>query len=232
MKAEHAQSGFNRLLALLPASGHQDQHQADALEPVMLAYGDILSEPGQRVDYVYFPLTCLITMLAVAGDNMALEVSLVGSEGMAGLDVAMGGGVTQLRAWTQKPGLAMRMRSAHLLECMKNHPAWQHALHRYAHGVMVEAMQMAVCNRYHPLQARVARSLLLVRDRLQADEFHLTHALLACKLGVRRVGVTNAASTLQRHDVIRYNRGDIRILDAARLEMAACSCSRTIVEYD
>lgn len=229
MKAEEGMPGANRLLAALP--GQQYEVMLPDLEAVHLTLGQVLYEPGQLIDYLYFPVNCLVSMLAVVENHMALEVGLIGKEGVVGVAIAMGIPVTPVRALAQKAGMAMRIHATRFMQYMGQNLTLQQTLYRYAHGMMVHAMQIAVCNRYHPLEARLARSLLSMRDRLQSDAFHLTHEALAYKLGVRRVGVTNAAGALQLHHLIRYNRGDIQILDGKGLETVACSCYRIIASY-
>jgi CRP-like cAMP-binding protein len=163
---------------------------------------------------------------------MSLEVGLIGSEGMVGTAVALGNGVSQLSAVVQNAGAAVRIESGHFREQFKKIPSLQRELDRYTHALMLQSMQTAVCSHFHMLDARLARSLLSTRDRLQSDEFHLTHEFLAHKLGVRRVGVTKAACALQQKNLISYSRGDIKILDGNGLEGCACLCYQIIKGLD
>jgi CRP-like cAMP-binding protein len=136
----------------------------------------------------------------------------------------MGVSTSSVRALVQGEGNAMRMSAARFVKAFEASPPLQRSLRRYTHGLMAQITQTAACNRFHVVDARLARWLLMTRDRLSSGQFRLTHEFLSHMLGVRRVGVTQAASTLQRQGLIEYQRGDIRILDDAGLEAAACSC--------
>ena len=116
------------------------------------------------------------------------------------------------------------MKAASFREALGRCLALQHELHRYAYAKLVQARQTAVCNRFHQIEARLAGWLLMTRDRVRSDQFHLTHEFVATALGIRRVGITNAASTLQRRKLISYRRGNIRILDRKGLKAASCGC--------
>jgi CRP-like cAMP-binding protein len=204
----------NRLLAALPPNDLA--RLAPMLEPVQVEVGAVLCEPGKRISHIYFPHDCLLSLLAVAEGRMTLEVGLVGREGMLGATVALGHEVTQVRAIVQRAGSASRVDSARFRA--------ERVLYRYTDTLLAQAIQIAVCSRFHVLEARLARSLLITRDRLQSDKFHLTHEFLAHALGVRRVGVTKAASALQQQGLIIYSRGNIEILDAHGLAAASCTC--------
>jgi CRP-like cAMP-binding protein len=216
----------NDLLAALPRTEYQ--RLLAGLEPVKLTIRDVLFEPGERIRHSYFPNDCLVSMMAVAQGRTVLEVGLVGSEGMVGIPLALGVGVSPVRALVQGTGMAMRIESARFLHEFSRNASLRRDLLRYAHELMAQATQTAVCGRFHLLEARLARSLLMTRDRVQASEFRLTHEFLAHMLGVRRVGVTNAAGALQQRKLIRYSRGEIRILDWKGLEAAACPCYRVL----
>jgi CRP-like cAMP-binding protein len=194
------------------------------LETVQVDVGAVLCEPGDPFRYIYFPHDSLISLLAVAEGRMTLEVGLVGREGMLGATVALGHDVAQVRAVVQRAGSASRMDSAQFRGEFAHNPALQRVLYRYTDTQLAQAIQIAVCSRFHVLEARLARSLLITRDRLQSDKFHLTHEFLAHALGVRRVGVTKAASALQQQRLIIYSRGNIEILDVQGLTAASCKC--------
>lgn len=212
----------NRLLASLP---DDDQlHLAEKCEMVRVENGQLLSEPGQAMLHVYFPIDCLVSLLGVAQGRMTLEVGLLGREGMLGASLAQGDTAAQVRAVVQRSGRAYRMAASDFIAECERMESLQHLLHRYTGVLLAQAIQIAVCSRFHVLEARLARSLLITRDRLQSDKFHLTHEFLAHALGVRRVGVTKAASALQQQKLITYSRGNIEILDAAGLEAASCHC--------
>jgi CRP-like cAMP-binding protein len=212
----------NRLLAALPDDDLA--RLAPMLEQVHIEVGAVLCEPGDAIHHIYFPHDSLISLLGVAEGRMTLEVGLVGREGMLGATVALGHEVSQVRAIVQRAGKASRMDSAQFRAEFAHHPSLQRVLYRYTDTLLAQAIQIAVCSRFHVLEARLARSLLITRDRLQSDKFHLTHEFLAHALGVRRVGVTKAASALQQQGLIIYSRGNIEILDVHGLAAASCKC--------
>lgn len=212
----------NSLLAAVPRQDYQ--RLLPELEPVTLTQGEVLYEPGQRVRHVYFPSDAHVSMLVVAEGGKALEVGLVGREGMVGIALALGVEHSPVRALVQGTGTALRMRAGPFLEELARCAPLQRELHRYAYAKLAQARQTAACNRFHRVDARLARWLLMTSDRVRSDHFHLTHEFLADVLGVRRVGVTNAAGDLQRRKLIGYRRGDITILDRGGLEGAACPC--------
>ena len=214
----------NRLLAALPAREYK--RLLSGLETVKLTYGEVLHEPGERMRHVYFPSDCLVSLLTVVEGHQALEVGLVGREGMVGSRLALGITASSIRALVQGTGTAVRMTSARFLKELRRIPALRRALFHFTDALMLQVTQTAACNRFHVVEARLARWLLMTRERLPSGEFHLTHEFLADMLGVRRVGVTSAAGALQRRKLIRYQRGIITILDQQGLEDAACSCYR------
>ena len=219
---EAAERDRNLLLAALPDVDFA--RLAPMLEQVQVEAGDVLCEPGDPIRYIYFPHDSLVSLLGVAEGRMTLEVGLIGREGMLGATVALGHEVAQLRAVVQRAGSASRMESARFRAEFAANPSLQRVLYRYTDTLLAQAVQIAVCSRFHVLEARLARSLLITRDRLQSDKFHLTHEFLAHALGVRRVGVTKAASALQQQGLIIYSRGNIQILDLAGLVGASCKC--------
>ena len=219
---EVAHPNGNELLAALPA--YDFARLAPMLEPVQIDVGEVLSEPAAPIRHIYFPNDSLISLLGVAEGRMTLEVGLVGREGMLGATVALGHDVSQVRAIVQRAGSASRMDSAKFRTEFARNPSLQRVLYRYTDTLLAQAIQIAVCSRFHVLEARLARSLLITRDRLKSDKFHLTHEFLAHALGVRRVGVTKAASALQQQGLIIYSRGNIEILDVQGLAAASCKC--------
>jgi CRP-like cAMP-binding protein len=225
---EAAASIANLLLAALPDA--DVARLAPMLEPVRVEVGEVLYEPGDPIRHIYFPHDCLVSLLGVAEGRMTLEVGLVGREGMLGATVALGHVVAQVRAVVQRAGSASRMDSARFRTEFAANPSLQRVLYRYTDTLLAQAIQIAVCSRFHVLEARLARSLLITRDRLQSDKFHLTHEFLAHALGVRRVGVTKAASALQQQGLIIYSRGNIEILDLPGLAAASCKCYEIVKE--
>jgi CRP-like cAMP-binding protein len=212
----------NGLLAALPRKDLR--LLADALEPVELAYGQVLYEPGEQIKQVYFPGNSVVSLLTMVDRHQALEVGLVGREGMVGIPLAMEIGISPVRALVQGTGSALRMAAAPFLKAFRHSPALQRELHRYTYWLMAQITQTAACNRFHVVEARLARWLLMTHDRTQSSPFLLTQEFLSQMLGVRRVGVTKAARALQRDKLISYSRGSITILDRKGLEAACCSC--------
>jgi CRP-like cAMP-binding protein len=216
----------NRILGSLPAAELQRlNRQFDA---VTLRFGQVLYEPGKPIHHVYFPLNCLVSLLTSVDQQRTLEVGMVGNEGMAGMPFILGVGVSGVRALVQGAGQALRMASAPFRAEFDLNPALQQALYRYTYALMAQISQTAACNRFHDAGERLARWLLMTRDRVGADEFALTQEFLAHMLGLRRVGVTEAASELKRRKLIAYTRGQLQILDVPGLKKASCSCYQLV----
>jgi CRP-like cAMP-binding protein len=216
----------NRLLAALPRKEYQGL--LAGLEPVTLTYGEVLYARGEPIRHVYFPNDSLVSLLTTAEGHHALEVGLVGREGMVGISLALGIEVASVRALVQGTGKAMRMNAARFLREFRKSLPLQREIHRYTHAKLVQARQTAACNRFHVVEARLARSLLMTSDHVGSDQFLLTQEFLAEMLGVRRVGVSQAASALQRRKLVSYSRGLIRILDRKGLEAASCKCYKVM----
>lgn len=212
----------NLLLASLPRKAYRDL--LPNLVPATLAFGDVLYEPEARMRHVYFPSNCLVSLLTLADRHFALEVGMVGREGMVGVALALGVTTSPVRALVQGAGAALRMSSGRFESALRRSRPLRDGLNGYIHGLMNQISRTAACNRFHRVEARLARWLLMTRDRLGADQFRMTHEFLAAMLGVRRVGVTEAASALQRRKLIEYSRGLIRVLNGTGLEAASCSC--------
>lgn len=212
----------NSLLAAIPRRDYRGL--AAALEPVNLIFGDVLYEPMQAIGHVYFPGSSLVSLLTLADGHLALEVGLIGREGMVGLPLVLGHTLSPVRALVQGSGTALRMAAAPFLKQFRASPTLQRELYRFTHALMSQISQTAACNRFHVVESRLARWLLMTRDRVRSGEFRMTHEFLSHMLGVRRVGVTEAASALQRRKLIEYTRGHIRILDHRGLQDAACAC--------
>lgn len=215
----------NQILAALPPK-ERDRFLADCTQ-IELALGSVLYEVGDRISYVYFPTTSYISMLTTVDDESTLEVGMVGSEGMCGYTVLLGSKVSSLRALVQGAGTAWRIKTATFVRHLENTPALRALLDRYVYVILRQLAQTAACTRFHVVEKRLARWLLMTQDRAHADSFEMTQEFLAHMLGVRRVGVSKAAGVLQARKLIRYSRGSIIILNRKRLEAAACTCYRT-----
>jgi CRP-like cAMP-binding protein len=195
-----------------------------ACEPIQLALSEILCEPDAPTQHVYFPTESFISLIALAPDRPGLEVGMIGSEGMLGVQLALGVQTTPLRALVQGQGVALRVGARVFRGELARSPALQRQLRRYVYVLMSQLASSAVCLRYHLIGPRLARWLLMTQDRAHADTFHVTQEFLAYMLGVRRVGITSAAGALQRAGLIEYTRGEITVLSRTGLEHAACTC--------
>ncbi len=215
----------NHLIELLP---RKERLRLLALcEPIELVFADVLCEPGERTRHVYFPVDGFISLLTQIGGKAALEVGLVGREGMLGIQLAMGVRIAPLHALVQGSGSAWRVGAGAFTRELAQSAALRTGLTRYACVLMQQLTASAACLRFHKIGPRLARWLLMSQDRAHADSFRVTHEFLAYMLGVRRVGVTGAAAELQRAGHIEYHRGALKVLDRAGLEAAACSCYAT-----
>ncbi|HVS82997.1 MAG TPA: Crp/Fnr family transcriptional regulator [Pyrinomonadaceae bacterium] len=222
---------INRLLAALPKNEYR--RLLPNLEPFPLVFGEVIYEPGDLIRHVYFPASGIISLLAVVEGRATLEVGIIGREGMVGLPVFLGVKTSRNRAVVRGAGAAMRMKAtAYRKEC-NNGGSLPRLLRRYTHSLLTQIAQGAACNRFHPTDARLARWLLMTRDRMGADEFQLTQQFLSNMLGVRREGVNKAAGNLQRKKLVSYSRGTLTILNRAGFEAVACQCYGIIKEeYD
>lgn len=224
--AAHRAPAANSLIASLPDGEHRNL--AAGLERVTLTFGDVLYEPGRAIRHVYFPCDSVVSLLTIVAGHKPMEIGLVGREGMLGIPLALGINDSPVRALVQGSGAAMRMSAARFRREHGKHRALYRAVNRSIHERIVQITQTAACNRFHSVEKRLARWLLMTRDRLDRDQFRLTQELLSCMLGVLRGAVTAAAGSLQRQKLIRYSRGEIDILDGRGLEAAACRCYRTV----
>lgn len=212
----------NSVLAALPALAYTAMRSG--FEEVRLDFGDILYEPGEVIRHVYFPGDSLVSLLTMVDQHSALEVGMVGREGMVGMSLTLGSGISPVRALVQGAGKALRMNATRFRKEFKRSLPLQRGLYTYLNALMAQITQTAACNRFHRIEGRLARWLLMTSDRVNSDKFELTQEFLSHMLGVRRVGVTEAASTLQEQKLIEYRRGHITILDHAGLEAASCPC--------
>jgi CRP-like cAMP-binding protein len=212
----------NHLIELLP---RLDRTRLLALcQPVQLKLSEVLTERGVPTRHVWFPVNAFISLVAQIDEHPGLEVGMVGREGMLGAPLALGVSVVPLHSVVQGEGSAWRIAAAPFKAELANSPALRRVLGRYLYVRMAQMATSAACLRFHLIGPRLARWLLMSRDRAHAEHFHVTHEFLAYMLGVRRVGVTVAAGALQRAGLIRYHRGELTVLDRPGLAAAACAC--------
>jgi CRP-like cAMP-binding protein len=216
----------NRLLAALPAA--EWERFLPALAPVTFALGDVVYESGGSQDHVYFPTSCVVSLLHTMQGGLTAEMGLVGNEGIVGIALFLGGDTRPNRAVVQIAGGAFKMKAKVVQEEFARGGASQQLFLRYTQALITQISQTAVCNRFHRVEERLCRWLLLCHDRGKSDELLLTHELVAHMLGGRRESVTVAAGRLQTAGLIRYARGHIRILDRKRLERSACECYQIV----
>ena len=212
----------NRLLEALPESDLR--RMLAGCETVEVAFADVLYTPGKRLSHVYFPTAGFISLIMPIDASASLEVGLVGNEGMFGIPLVLGVDVSPVRAVVQGAGSALRMDAPVFCRELDRSPALQREMDRYIFVHLNHLAQTAACTRFHVVEARLARWLLMTQDRAHAASFHVTQEFLALMLGVRRVGVTKAASALQKRRLIHYTRGDITVLNRRGLRDASCGC--------
>ena len=218
----------NRLLAALPVKEYR--RLLPELEQVAMPFAEVIYEPGDPIRHVYFPNDSIVSLLSVVAEHSTLEVGIVGNEGMAGIAVFLGVGTSPHRAIVQGVGTAMRMKAGALRKEAERAGPLCRLLHLYTYSLLTQVSQTAACNRFHQVDARLARWMLMTHDRLPSDEFRLTQEFMSNMLGVRREGVNKAAGALQRNELISYSRGRIHILDRAGLEAVACECYLVVRE--
>ena len=221
-------AAVNRLLASLPALELEGIRAA--LEVRELRHGETLVAPWEPVAELYFPTGSIISIVSETPEGQSVEVATVGREGMVGSAAFLGSAVSPLRTMCQIVGPALVGRTADLVE-EDGRSAFRTTVLRYSHTMLVMASVTAACNRLHPLEQRAARWLLTTSDSMEQSRFTLTHEFFAIMLGAHRPSVSLAAQMLQQAGLITYHRGQVEILDRARLTDAACSCYRTIAEH-
>ncbi len=226
--AESPERVVNRLIESLPSK--ERRRMLGCSELVDLSFGTILCEPDQRYDHVFFPLTGFISLVATVHRHEPLEIAMIGNEGVLGATLVLGIGTAPLRAVVQGAGTALRMTVPQFRRGLRDSPGLVRKLNRYLYVSMAQLSQAVTCTRFHDVEARLVRWLLMTHDRAHADHFHLTHQFLADMLGVRRSAVTIAAGVLQEKGLIHYARGDITIQSRRGLEAASCECYEATVD--
>lgn len=224
--SQNSQQPKNQILAALPVSEYQ--RLANYLQPVSLKAGTILHEVGHIIREVYFPLEGMISLVAILANGSTTEIGIIGRQGMAGLPVIFGGNSTNIRSVVQITGSALKLSA----EIVKQEFDRQEQLYRflllYIQAIFSLVSQNAVCNNQHTIEQRLARWLLIVSDCLEEDRLPLTQEFIGNMLGIRRAGVSVTANSLQKKGIIEYHRGQIKILDRAKLEANACECYRVL----
>lgn len=216
---------INHLLAYLPIKEKQDF--VSECEPVVLSMGEVLNQSGESIRYAYFPSSAILSLSLVIEDKLCLGIGLVGFEGMVGVPLVLGAQQSQYTVGIHSAGHAMRVNAKLMLNTLKCSVPMQQYFNRYLLVHMTQLAQLAICNRYHLVEARLARLLMMIFNRTQANAFYVTQDVLAKILGVRRVGVTKAALSLHHQGFISYSRGYFQVTNPAGLSSAACSCYQT-----
>lgn len=203
------------------------------LQPVSLSLGKVIYESGEKLDYIYFPTTAIISLLYIMESGATAEIGVVGNDGLIGIAIFMGGDTTPNRAVVQSAGKALKMKSQEMKHEFTRGGPFHNQCLRYTQALITQISQTAVCNRLHSVDQQLCRWLLLSHDRLPSDRLIMTHDLIANMLGVRREGITHAAKRLQRAGYISYVRGDMTILDRTGLEADVCECYQVVrTEYE
>jgi CRP-like cAMP-binding protein len=216
----------NKILAALNSTAYQDL--LSQLEHVSLPQGEIIYEPGDEIDYVYFPETAVFSMLCTMEDGDTVEVGPVGHEGMVGLNVFFGATTTPTQLIVHVAGTVRRIGArAFRRELRSERRALPHLLFRYTQMLLSMTGQCSACNKLHSLEQHLAKWLLMMHDYV-GDELLLTHELISLTLGVRRAGITGASLHLKEAGLINYRRGHIQILDRSGLEAKTCECYKVI----
>jgi CRP-like cAMP-binding protein len=216
----------NDLLRALLASEYK--HLSAKLERVTLKVGEVLYQADQRIEYVYFPETSVVAMIDTMADGSTIEVGIIGHEGMVGINIFLGGLTTPDKAVVQIPGSALRMKPSDLHNELRVGEPLQRLLLRYTQALIAVISQSVGCSQHHTISQRLARLLLTLGEYAEAGEFLMSQATIADMLGVRRVGVTAAASDFRAAHLINYSRGRLRLKDKAGLEKQSCECHRII----
>ncbi|HEX6987821.1 MAG TPA: Crp/Fnr family transcriptional regulator [Planctomycetaceae bacterium] len=219
---------MNRILSLLPPEDYE--RVASRMERVRIPLGQVVCEPDEPVAFCYFPLTNVLSSVIELNDGSAVEVAVIGNEGLAGVGLLVDERSNPHRLVQQVEGESLRMPADAFRQALDESPALRRVTERYVLTLLRQAGQNAACNRHHTVEERMCRWLLATADRVERDEFYITQEFLGEMLGVRRQSVNLAAGLLQQAGLITYRRGNLRILDRGGLERAACECYRVTNE--
>lgn len=216
----------NQLLASLPSI--KSKELQPHLERVKMKRGENIYKAGEAIAYVYFPESCIISMVTVFEDGTSIESGIIGREGMTGTALALSDDTANREAYVQVTGSALRIKAKRFCEAMEGGGAFQRAVLNYTATFFEQVMQTGACSGHHSLNERLARLLLMCNDRSEGNKVFITHEFIAQLLGTYRPNVTNAAVILKEQELIAYRRGLITIVDKKGLETAACECYRVI----
>jgi CRP-like cAMP-binding protein len=194
------------------------------LQLVELEQDQVLYESGNEMSYVYFPIHAIVSLLHILENGGCTEIAMTGREGVVGISVFMGSVSTPSRGVVQQAGLALRASADFIKENFKNSPTMMQMMLRYTQALITQMSQVAVCNRHHAIEQQLCRWLLLNFDRLDTDVLPITHEKISTLLGVRREGITKAASHLQENHLIQYSRGQLHLLNREGLHARSCEC--------
>lgn len=217
---------LNGLLAALPPAELERLH--GMLEATDMPLGKVLYEPGARLEHGYFPTTAVVSLVCMLEDGGSAEVAVVGFEGFIGVSLLLGGDTMPIRAMVQHAGKGYRIARKQLLEEVQRSGVLRQLVLRYTQALIAQVMQTVACTRHHTVDQRLCCWLLLTLDRVRSPELRMTQELIASMLGVRREGITEAASKMQAAGLIRYGRGVIQVLNRPGLEARACECYHTV----
>jgi CRP-like cAMP-binding protein len=218
----------NRILSALPREEYE--RVTARAEPLRLPAGRVLCRAGEQLRHAYFPRGGMLSLLSVMEDGSSVEVGMVGHEGVVGIPAVLRVETMPYQVTVQLPGNVLRVGAAALREEFNRGGKLQDVVLRYMHTLLMQLSQSAACNRFHTLEQRLCRWLLISRDRARTDNFNLTQEFISQMMGAPRARVTIVAGNLQREGLISYTRGKVRIVDVRRLEATACECYRVVNE--
>jgi len=217
-----SQKPNNHLLAALSAKTYKGL--SPQFESVELKFGETVYGPGDVLSHIYFVESGIVSMLAVIDAHSTLEVGMVGVEGMVGLPFFLGKKTSGNRAVVQGSGHALRIKVADFdVECVRSDEL-PYIMRAFTYSILVQIARSAVCNRFHDIESRLARWLMMTQDRMRSPDFRITQDFLSYMLGVRREAVNKSASSLQQRKLISYVRGNMSVIDRKGLEALACNC--------